>query len=147
MKKNLLRFLFLGIPVLLISCSHGPEPLQYGKDECYFCKMGFVDPRFGAEIVTKKGRVYKFDDLVCMIRYLKSGMITGQEIDQKVVLNYNKQNDFIDADKASYLISPAFQTPMNSNAGAFSSPGEAQKIQAEKQGNIVNWASLYDKVR
>jgi copper chaperone NosL len=42
------------ITVLFLSCSNDPQPLQYGKDACYACKMTLVDKKFGAEIVTKK---------------------------------------------------------------------------------------------
>lgn len=31
--------------------------------------MTISDGRFGAELITKKGRVYKFDDLRCLINY------------------------------------------------------------------------------
>ena len=39
------------------------------KTPAYTCKMTLVDKKFGAEVVTKKGKVYKFDDLNCMIKF------------------------------------------------------------------------------
>ena len=40
-----------------LSCATGPEPIRFGKDNCHSCKMTLTDKRFGAEIVTKKGKV------------------------------------------------------------------------------------------
>ena len=47
---------------LFMSCNTKPEPFAIGKDNCSFCKMGIIDPRFGGEMITKKGKIYKFDD-------------------------------------------------------------------------------------
>ena len=69
------RFCF-GILLIinLDSCSTEPEQLQYGTDACHFCKMTLMDKKFGAELVTTKGKVYKFDDLSCFINYYNSGI-------------------------------------------------------------------------
>ena len=45
------------------------EEINYGVDACAYCKMNIVDPKFGAELITKKGRVYKFDAIECMVNY------------------------------------------------------------------------------
>ena len=31
--------------------------------------MGIEDPKFATELITEKGRIYKFDDLNCMQSY------------------------------------------------------------------------------
>ena len=52
----------LSIVVLLLiftSCNVGPQAINYGSDGCHFCKMTIVDKVHAAEIVTKKGKVYK----------------------------------------------------------------------------------------
>jgi copper chaperone NosL len=54
------------IAFLLIGCNPKAEKINLGKDQCAECKMTIVDPKFGAEIVTKKGKVYKFDDTHCI---------------------------------------------------------------------------------
>ncbi|HEY3387683.1 MAG TPA: hypothetical protein VGK46_14315, partial [Saprospiraceae bacterium] len=57
---------------MIIACSQDPEPLRYGKDTCYTCKMTLMDKKFGAELVTAKGKVYKFDDVNCMVNFINS---------------------------------------------------------------------------
>ena len=64
---SIVSFLFL------ISCSTEPEPLVYGTDICHNCKMTLMDNKFGAELVTKKGKVYKFDDMNCFLNFYNSG--------------------------------------------------------------------------
>ncbi|MGB5288980.1 MAG: hypothetical protein WBN42_10875, partial [Ignavibacteriaceae bacterium] len=64
MIKNKFSMVFL-LPLLflLASCGSKPEPINYGKDECEFCRMQISDNRYGAELVTDKGKVYKFDSI------------------------------------------------------------------------------------
>ena len=46
---------------LAVSCSPEAQPINYGSDQCDFCRMTIVDKAHAAEVVTKKGRAYKFD--------------------------------------------------------------------------------------
>lgn len=132
--------------IFFASCSSSPEPFQYGKDVCYFCKMGIVDPKFGGEVITKKGKVYKFDDEVCMIRFLKTGELKENEISKKVVVNFLKQNDFITVENAFFYQSLELKSPMGGNAAAFSSQQEAEKLKEPSDVQIFKWKDLYDKL-
>jgi len=132
---------------LLSACSAKPEPIKYGKDDCYFCKMGIIDPKYGGEIVTKKSKVYKFDDIICMIRFLQSGQLKKNEISEKVVINFEKQNDFIDVQKAIFWVSPELRSPMGSNAAAFNSKQNAEKAKNGKEGLLLTWDEMYLKIK
>ena len=109
--------------------------------------MGIVDPKFGGELITKKGKLYKFDDMICMARYIRSGVINEKDIDQKVVINFEKENDFLDVSKTTFWISPELRSPMGSNAAAFSSRQAAEKVKAGKEGPLLNWDELYNKIK
>ncbi len=135
------------LPFAFISCTAKTEPFNYGKDNCHFCKMGIMDPKFGGEIVTKKSKVYKFDDVICMVHFLESGTVTEKEIAKKVVISYEKENEFIGVESATFILDPAFRSPMGSNAAAFSSPQQAEKAKAGKEGRLVNWDELYKMIK
>jgi copper chaperone NosL len=137
----------LGMSLLVISCSPKTEEFIYGKDNCYFCKMGIVDPKYGGEVVTKKNRVYKFDDVICMARFLSSGLLKEKDIAHKVVVNFEKQNDFIDTDKAVFWSGPELRSPMGGNAAAFNSEEAAQKAKGQKEGQLFHWDDLFKKIK
>ena len=63
--------------LILSSCSVEPQAIAIGKDLCDECHMTIMDPKFGGEVVTKKGKVFKFDDVHCLIRFSKSGKINS----------------------------------------------------------------------
>jgi copper chaperone NosL len=133
--------------LLLSSCSNKPQPINYGKDVCDHCKMTIIDPKFGGEITTKKGKAYKFDDVICMINFLKSGQVKEDEVGQKLAVNFKKQNDFIDVTKAFFLVSPELKTPMAGNSTAFISQQEVEKVKATMAGEIESWKELYEKTQ
>ena len=62
---------------LFLSCNTEPVPLRYGKDACHLCKMTLMDKKFGGELVTGKGKVYKFDDVNCMINFYQLRLSEG----------------------------------------------------------------------
>lgn len=146
-KNNSAAIPALILAVFISSCSTKPEPFKYGKDDCYFCKMGIVDPKFGGEVITKKGKVYKFDDIICMVRYLKSGILKEEKIAQRVIINFEKENDFLDVSKTTFWVNPELRSPMGSNTAAFVSRQAAEKAKAGKEGQLLNWYELYSKIK
>jgi copper chaperone NosL len=108
--------------------------------------MGIVDAKFGAEIITGKGKVYKFDDIGCMIRYMKSGELDQKDIDRTYVINFEKPNEFLELNKATLVASPLTRSPMGFNLAAFANTDAATKYVAGTSGKIFSWNELYNQV-
>lgn len=127
----------------LAACTSGPEPIRYGQDNCHACKMTLTDRRFGAEIVTVKGRVYKFDDLNCMVGYLKSGNIAAENIAQTVAVDFKKTGQFVDVERALFLHSERLKSPMRSDVASFSAQPDLEGVMAEiGGGKPMTWAEV-----
>ena len=142
----------LSIPVIaailvLGSCGNKPEPFVAGKDLCSFCKMGISDLRFGGELVTRKGKVFKFDDLHCMDAFLESAYVEENEISRLLTIDFEKPNSFLDAREASYLQAPELKSPMGSNVAAFGSRESAINYKNKLEAEILNWQELQDKLK
>lgn len=147
-KSNISAILAGGLCfVLLSSCSSQPEPFKYGQDICYTCKMGIVDPKFGGEILTVKGKVYKFDDVRCIALFLKSGAVAKQEIKETLVINFETGKEFLDADRSFFVLSPLVRSPMSGNAAAFASKDAAEKFNSDVEGNIVTWQQFSEQLK
>lgn len=144
--KRVYFFLFICGLTGLGACHPGPAPFAYGKDICYTCKMGIIDPKFGAELITQKGKLYKFDDVICLNQYVKSGATEEKDIRQLVVVNFEKENDFLDIHTARFLVSPDFKSPMGSHAAAFTTKENAEKLNTENKGQLLTWKELSAKL-
>lgn len=131
--------------LLLAGCSVQPEKMDIGKDSCADCKMTIADPKFGAEIVTKKGRAYKFDDVHCLANFLKNRNVPLSDIHHTLFVDYNNNDKFVDVHVAEFVISSQLKTPMGGNAAAFGNKASAESKSAEIAGSkVTNWATLYN---
>lgn len=128
--------------ILLSSCSTEPAPFAIGKDLCEDCKMTIMEPQFGAEIITSKGRIFKFDDLHCVTNYINKGKIARNDIKQTVAVDYNHPNQFVNVSEASFVTSAQIKSPMNSNTAAFATKDAAAKIAAQTGGALKNWSAV-----
>lgn len=136
---------FLIFSLLTLSlggCSTQPQPLRIGQDNCDFCKMTISDNRFGAEIVTRKSKIFKFDDEHCIVAFLNSKKVAQQDIAGIYFTDFNTPNQLINVEKAFFLQSPVLKSPMNGNVAAFSNEDSLQKIFQQLNGNKISWKEM-----
>lgn len=137
--KFFLMAVLLSGASLISACNKLPRPIEYGKDNCDFCQMTISDKRFGGEIVTQKGRVYKFDDLHCLKGFLMAHKSGQKEFYSIWLIDFFNYQHFIPADKSYLLYNPSFQSPMGANIVAFSDEAALQKYQSEHTGKEILW--------
>jgi copper chaperone NosL len=124
------------------SCSAGPEPIRTGIDNCYFCKMTISDARFGAELVTKKGKVYKFDDVHCITAYIKTKDVETGNVRDYYLTNYSGTHQLIKVNTVLLLKSDGLRSPMGGNIAAFDNADSLATIQKRFPGNTLSWNDL-----
>lgn len=135
----------LGTVVSLQSCAQQPEPIRYGQDACVFCKMTIMDKKFAAEIVTNKGKAFKFDDLSCMVKYIKINQLKEEELAFIVVNDYNHPGELIDVKTATFLSSKDLRSPMRGDVAAFSAKSFATANTAKfADAKILTWKEVFD---
>ena len=125
------------------SCHTPPEPIRAGKDNCFYCKMMVSDVRFGAELITQKGRVQKFDDIHCLKSYLKEAPGDKGQGAEIYFQDFCDGNQLLPA-KAMYLLnSDSLRGPMGGRVVAFSNRDSMQKTAREFHGSEINLAQLF----
>lgn len=145
MEKGKAALAALFLVTLLVSCKTGPQPIKVGVDACSFCKMGIADQRFGAELITKKGKIYKFDDLHCLLEFKKSKTVKAEDMGSIFLVDYEKPHGFMAADQAYLLKSDALRSPMGGNIACF---GDQMKLMEKAQtakGEAVKWNTLIEE--
>ena len=84
--------------------------------------MVVADTKFGAEMITNKGKIYKFDSAECLMDFINDEDHKTQSKDaQLLVINFAKPATFIDAKNAFYLKDKGYKTPMGGNIVPFES--------------------------
>jgi len=133
------KLISLLLLIVFVSCQVKPEPLQFGVDACYACKMTLMDDRFGAEMVTKKGKVYKFDDVNCLLGVYHSDFESQQDIAHLLVVNFAKPTQLIDATNSWYLKSDSIRSPMASGIAAFATEEEYSPLKKKWKAILMSW--------
>ena len=138
--RNLITPFSLLFFFTLTSCNLQTNKIHYGEDGCHFCSMTIVDQQHAAQLVTRKGKVYKFDAAECMINSLQDFEI--EKIARFLVTDYGAPTELIDATSATFIISPEMPSPMRANLSASKSKESATAILAGKQGDIYSWKEV-----
>ena len=123
-----------------MGCSIKESPIVYGKDACNFCKMNIVDKQHAAEIVTTKGKPFKYDAIECMVEEMKSR--NESELSLILITDYSNPGKLVDAKSATYLISEKIPSPMGANLSGFGNKENAKQTAKEKSGKIYSWSEL-----
>ncbi len=132
---------YLLLPSLLvfIACGTEPQPIHYGDDACSFCQMTIVDRQHAAQIVTVKGKSYKYDAIECMLRDYEGW--DRPEVAKFLVSDYGEPGVLTDATSAHYLISDRIPSPMGAFLTAFSTP-ESMEVHHHADADSLAWESL-----
>ena len=137
------RNLAFSIVVVMASCSIKPEPIQYGMDGCSYCSMTIVDRQHAAELVTSKGKAFKFDASECMINHLQEEK--DSDIALYLVNDFSNPGDLVDARAATFLISENIPSPMGAYLSAFKDREAAERVREANGGVLLNWEELMDR--
>lgn len=145
-KLNSIRWvvvLFIG--VYLSSCSTNPQPIDYGNDACHFCQMTIVDKIHGAELVSDKGKIFKFDAAECLIRHKNE--IQSIEGHQLLTNYFENPSELMPLKEGTFLISENLPSPMGAFLTVFKTKEAANRMQEEKGGKLYSWIELDEHLK
>lgn len=122
-----------GISIIVSSAcaDQGPQTINVGKDQCHSCKMTITEAKYAGQLVTQKGRVYKFDDIRCMDAYQ-----TDETKNATAYLADFKTGKFIEKSKATLIKGGKISSPMGGNTQAFANKTDAE-MAAKSLGAMV----------
>ncbi len=144
-KKIPRKLFFLALIFLVISCQKQPEAINYQNEDCANCQMTISDNRFGSELITTKGKIFKFDSIECLVSYMHN--IKSNEIHSMWVTDFVNPSNLINIKRAYFLKSDRIQSPMGLNICAFSDTSSLNKIMKESGGNLLIWEELIEYVK
>jgi copper chaperone NosL len=119
----------------------GPRTIAYDRDTCDYCHMTISDRRFGAQLVTHKGKTHAFDSIECLVAFmLQEAPDTTRSMIW--VADYANPGAWTRADQASFARSTARRSPMGLGIIGFSgqqppAPLDGGQLLPMKWGEVV----------
>ena len=96
--------------------------------------MLITDNKYGAELITDKGKVYKYDSIECLINYALAENQIGNNQVKMLVSDFSNPGNFTDVRKAYYLQNNDFRSPMGLNVMAFDAEENRTSFEKENGG-------------
>lgn len=141
------RFFLLGLLLIsFISCEVSPQKIEYGSDACHYCQMTIVDQQHASQLVSTKGKAFKYDAIECMVHSLQEQM-TETPMALYLVANFNEPGQLMDAEAATYLVSDQIQSPMGANLSAFPDQASAVEKQEQFTGETYSWKEIQEHLK
>ena len=143
LKNQIIKFASVTAFIFMFTaCNPESKPILYGEDKCEFCRMSIVDQRFGGEIVTQKGKIYKFDAVECLVNYIDERVEDETKLKFVLTNTYDNPGGLTNASECTYLKSENMPSPMGMFINPFSERSEAIKQQKQNTGTLFSWEEL-----
>jgi nitrous oxide reductase accessory protein NosL len=116
----------------------GPPTLRYADEQCAYCGMIISDVRFAAAWRDAGGSEQHFDDIGCMVnasRHRDPGPNTDWWVHDY------REESWLDAGSATYVVADAIKTPMNYRVAAFAHVDDTRAF-VQQAGTEYAWSSL-----
>jgi len=140
--------LFIALTVLFTSCSNDkPVPINTRQDNCAFCKMGITNMQFASELITSKGKVYKFDSIECMASYYEEHKKSYTKAPKLWVHDFLHPDKWMSIQNAVFIKSDKIHSPMGMDLIAVKNDSEWKNIKQQFGGSRLHWSRLLTYVK
>lgn len=109
--------------------------------------MTVADPRFAAELLTRQGKVFRFDDVGCLAEFVATGRVPGGDVHSLWVADYLEAGAFLSVEEARFLVSEGLRTPMNHAVVALRAGPPADSLRSALGGDLAAWDDVVAAAR
>ena len=116
------------------------EPVALEREDiCSYCKMAISEKQYAAEFIDNDGKAFKFDDIGCMVNFIQTKKVSN--VAAYFVMDLDNK-EWLKADDAFFVRTPAFYTPMGGNTAAFKDKSRAQKAVEMYRGKLLSFKEV-----
>lgn len=106
--------------------------------------MMISDNRYGAELITDKGKIFKYDSIECLIDYALEKNLIGDENQNFLVIDFSNPERLINARTAFYVHNENVRSPMGLNVSAFENESAVKNFLLTKGGKQLSWLEVIE---
>jgi len=103
--------------------------------------MAISQAGYAAQFIDKDGNALKFDDIGCMVRFVRESN-RRDTVAEFFVMDYNDKQ-WITAKQATFVKSEQTASPMASGLTAFREPARARDFATKSKGQVMGFDELW----
>jgi copper chaperone NosL len=124
-------------------CNSGPRALVPGEDACATCRMTIDDVRYGAMVLTARGKLQTFDSIECLATFVRT--LPPAAAPRAIwVADFEHPSRWLDATRARFLHGSTLHSPMGRDLAAFPEHAPAAAIVQKFGGSAIGWTDVLD---
>ena len=142
--KRLAACVVVGVAVFANCQKRSIEPVAIAAEYmCSYCRMAISEKQYAAEFIDTEGNAFKFDDIGCMVNFLKNKKNSVNPA-AYFVMDFESRR-WLKAETAVYVRSSEVSTPMNGGIIAFHDQTQAQSAADKYHGTRFGFDKLLGK--
>lgn len=107
--------------------------------------MTLTDVKYGAELITQTNKVFKFDDVICMVNYMNNNKETALKTKHMFIVDFAHEGQFVEAVKGFYLHSEMLSSPMGGQVASFATVTERDAAMKNfNDAKALDWKAVRD---
>ncbi len=131
----------IALALFVNGCRADTRDLIAGEDTCRYCRMTIDDPRFGALVLTARGRLETFDSIECLASFVQA--LPGGESPRGIwVADFEHPKRWVAVAQARFLHQSHVRSPMGRELVAFATNRPAESLVAQYGGKVLTWTEV-----
>ena len=130
------------IVLVLIACEPTVQAINYGQDGCSYCRMTIVEDLYGSELLTKKGKVHKFDSIECLAAFVIKGELEAERIHELYFTDFEDAGNLYPLNEMIFVQAKKLKSPMGLNLSAFRDQETAKNVAELYYGETMTWEQV-----
>jgi len=146
MTRHVSAFAILSLALGAQACNSRPRALVRGQDACRYCRMAIDDTRFGAMLLSTRGKVDTFDSIECLASFVAS-LPANDHARQILVADFDAPDRWLDVAQARFLHNGSVRSPMGRAYAAFPPEASDASLVQRYGGRTMAWHDVLAMVQ
>ena len=128
--------------ILVVSCEPTVQAINYGQDGCSYCRMTIIEEHYGSELLTTKGKAYKFDSIECLAAFVIKGDVAVEKTHDLYFTDFEDAGNLYPLEGMIFVQAKKLKSPMGLNLSAFRTQKTADDVALLYFGEIMDWEQV-----
>ncbi|MBT3253597.1 MAG: hypothetical protein HN995_05695 [Candidatus Marinimicrobia bacterium] len=142
MIKRFTSIAILLTAVFMISCEPTVRTINYGQDGCDYCRMTIVEEHYGSELLTTKGKAYKFDSIECLAAFVIKDEVKREYIHELYFTDFEDAGNLYPLGEMIFVQTKKLKSPMGLNLSGYRNQKVADDVALLYFGETMSWEQV-----
>ena len=142
MQRSRIHLAMAVLSLCIMACEPQVRPIDYGQDACDYCRMSIVEDHYGSELLTTKGKAYKFDSIECLAAFVLKERVPPKLVYGLYFTDVEQAGILVAREGLHFVQAKKLKSPMGLNLSAYASAETAASVAELYFGSVMSWGEV-----